>query len=720
MLHRWRTSLATKFVLLIAVITVGVFFITGAITYSIQHKTEYERLQSKSQTLAALIASIAPDRMFSHDYTSLYQYVKELNAFQDVQYAIIFGEANAPLTGYLDRSKQSISEAIAATGDEDVLLVSGYIDKLPDMEVFTAPIRFSQKEIGNVRIGISRQHAETAMRQTLLIDIGVVLLGVVCLAVGVYLVFHHYVFRPTQQLMLGAVRVAQGDLISRIPTDNRDELGRLARSFNSMTDNLRVSDEARDQALLELRELNHTLEIRVEERTHALEIVNSELKRLALYDALTDLPNRTLLQDRLEQLLKTAEWNHLHFVVLIMDLDRFKEINDTLGHHVGDQMLRQIGQRLVDALHHADTVARLGGDEFAILLPDIDHEQAVIVASKILKVLDEPVALEGLSCSVAGSIGIAAYPEHGHDGATLIKHADVAMYKAKQTKTGYCIYHKDIDSHSPQSFLLMADLRTAFDRGDLRLFYQAIVDLNTGQWRGVEALARWQHKELGFIPPDKFIPMIEQTGLIRPFTCWVIDTALAQWSQWRAQGLDLAVSVNLSMRNLQDKDFPAQLAHLLQNWSVTPGALILEITESGMMSDPARVLETLERFEHLGVELAVDDFGTGYSSLSYLKRLPVNEIKIDRSFVKDMLINPDDVMIVQSIIDLAHNLELRVVAEGVEDIVTLEMLKSRGCDLVQGDFLSRPLAVADLPLPIKAAKALLQQVRVRQPTTLME
>ena len=697
----WRSSLAAKFVLLTSAIAVLIFVITAMVTYSIQKKTEYERLQVKSQTLATLIASISPDRIFSHDYNSLYQYVLQLNAFQDVQYAIIFDQDNQPLTAYLDKNKNTVKNAISTVGEQDVLKVSQYIDALPEMEKFIAPIIFSRKEIGTVRIGISRLQANTAMQKVLLINVGIIMLSVLCLAIGVYLVFHRYVLRPTQHLMQGAMLVAKGDLNSNIPISSEDELGRLARSFNGMIDNLRMSDEARDQALIDLRELNHTLEIRVEERTSAIEEINIELKRLALYDSLTELPNRTLAQDRLEQLLKSAEWNHLNFVVMIMDLDRFKDINDTLGHQAGDQLLKQIGKRLVEALHHSDTVARLGGDEFAILLPNTDSDRAIIIANKILKVLDEPTTLAGLSCSVAGSIGIAFYPEHGNDGATLFKHADVAMYKAKHNKTGYCIYHKDIDSHKPQAFLLMADLRLAFDNGDLTLFYQPIVHINTGQWRGVEALARWHHKEIGFIPPDQFIPLIEQTGLIRPFTCWVIDTALNQWAQWRSNGFDMSVSVNLSMRNLQDKEFPEQLASLLQKWSVTPRALILEITESGMMNDPARVFETLERFKHLGVELAIDDFGTGYSSLSYLRRLPVNEIKIDRSFVKDMANNPGDAMIVQSTIDLAHNLNLLVVAEGVEDAVTLEMLKTRGCDLAQGYYLSQPLTAADLQLTMK-------------------
>lgn len=657
-------------------------------------------MQVKAQALASLIASVSPDRIFSHDYSTLHEYVKQLNAFPDVLYAVIYSESGEPMTGYLDRNKAAILRAINATGGRDAVAVSNFINQFPETEVFIAPILFSEKNIGHIKIGISRQGADTAVSHALALDLAVTLVGIGVLALGVYLVFYRYVLHPTQQLMRGAQRVARGDLSSPIPVAGDDELGRLAGSFNDMLGHLRQSDAARALAHANLRELNRTLESRVEERTRAIEQASRELERMALYDPLTGLPNRTLMQDRLEHLLRSSARQNAQFAVMIMDLDRFKEVNDTLGHHVGDQLLQQIGKKMVATLHHADTIARLGGDEFAVVLPDADETHAMTVATRLLDALNEPMRLESLNCSVDASIGIAIYPTHGTDSATLLKHADVAMYKAKQSSTGYCLYHDDIDRGRPQAFLLTADLRHALEHGDLRLHYQPIVDLRTGRWHAVEALAQWQHRQLGPIAPDRFVPLIEQTGMIRSFTAWVIDTALSQWAQWREQGIELNVAVNLSMRNLQDREFPNLLAALLHKWSVSPRALKLEITESRMMVDPGKALEALEQFERMGVALAIDDFGTGYSSLSYLKRLPVDEIKIDRSFINDMATDPANAMIVQSTIELAHNLGLRVVAEGVESAEVLEMLRTRGCDLAQGYFLGHPVAASELKMPM--------------------
>lgn len=699
-LRRWRSSLAAKFILLTALVTALVFSTIGAITYYSQRAIEYDRLQVKAQTLASLIASVSPDRIFSHDYSTLHEYVKQLNAFPDVLYAVVYSDSGEPMTSYLDRNKAAILRAINATGGRDAVAVSNFINQLPETEVFTAPILFSEKNIGHITIGISRQGADTAVSHALALDLAVTLVGIGVLALGVYLVFYRYVLHPTQQLMRGAQRVARGDLSSPIPVAGDDELGRLAGSFNDMLGHLRQSDAARALALANLRELNRTLESRVEERTRAIEQASRELERMALYDPLTSLPNRTLMQDRLEHLLQSSARQNAQFAVMIMDLDRFKEVNDTLGHHVGDQLLQQIGKKMVATLHHTDTIARLGGDEFAVVLPDADETQAMAVAARLLDALDEPMRLEGLNCSVDASIGIAIYPMHGTDSATLLKHADVAMYKAKQSSTGYCLYHDDIDRDRPQTFMLTTDLRHALENGDLRLHYQPIVDLRTGQWHAVEALAQWQHRQLGLIAPDRFVPLIEQTGMIRSFTAWVIDTALSQWAQWREQGIELNVAVNLSMRNLQDREFPNLLATLLDRWSASPRALKLEITESRMMVDPGKALEALEQFERMGVGLAIDDFGTGYSSLSYLKRLPVDEIKIDRSFINDMATDSANAMIVQSTIELAHNLGLRVVAEGVESAEVLDMLRTRGCDLAQGYFLGYPVAASELKMPM--------------------
>ncbi|MBI3777248.1 MAG: EAL domain-containing protein [Gammaproteobacteria bacterium] len=697
-LHRLRANLAVKFVVVVAGFTALTLGLTAWFSYQSYRAVYLEHQHAKVVILAQFVASISPDRIFSYDFVSLHSYVRELSKTRDLTYAYVVDNKGEPLTAYLDKTDPLVMTAIRAAGSEDIRKVVAQINQLPEVFSVSAPILFNHESIGSVTIGATRRFVDDELDRILFWNAVAGIALVVLLSLGIFLVFRHNILAPTQHLIAGARRVARGELREPIPVASPDELGQLAGSFNEMMHDLDQSNNERAKALDELRDLNRTLEIRVEERTRAIEIVNIELERLALYDALTHLPNRTLFQDRLEHVLKTAEREPEPFAVMLMDLDRFKEVNDTFGHHTGDQLLNQLGHRLVATLRDTDTIGRLGGDEFAVVLPATNRESAVRVAHKIFETLKQPVQLETMSLMVSASLGIAIYPEHGSDASTLLKHADIAMYQAKQSKSGHCIYDKELDTHSPRRMTLMNDIRGAIDAGQMQLYYQPIVALRNGTVRGVEALARWTHPEKGPIPPDQFIPMIEQTGLIKAFSHWVIDTALRQWSIWNARGINEAVSVNLSMLNLQDREFPAALAQLLTKWSVPPHALMLEVTESAMMSDPEHALDTLNHFQSLGVDISIDDFGTGYSSLSHLKRLPVNEIKIDRAFVKDMRYDKDDEVIVRSTIELAHNLGLMVVAEGVEDVETLNLLADLNCDLAQGFYFGRPFPAERLHL----------------------
>lgn len=419
------------------------------------------------------------------------------------------------------------------------------------------------------------------------------------------------------------------------------------------------------------------------------------IQHLAYYDTLTDLPNRSLLQDRLQQALLSARRDKKSLALLVMDLDRFKEINNVLGHSYGDLLLQQVGPRLREVLRESDTVARLGGDEFAVLLLSIDLDGAILTAEKILRHFTNPFVVDCLSLEVETSIGIALFPEHGEDANTLLRRADMAMYEAKQQSSGYAVYSPQHERHNSSHLILMGDLRHAIDRNELFLQYQPKIDLRTRSIIGVEALVRWQHPSRGIVPPDQFIPLSEQGGLIKPLTLWVLKAALSQCRAWRQAGLKLSVAVNLSARNLQDPQLPDQVAQLLQANDLGPGWLHLEITESVIMADPTRAMEILNQLSKMEVRLAIDDFGTGYSSLGYLKKLPVDEIKIDKSFVKEMAVEKDDAMIVRSTIDLAHNLGLKVVAEGVETQGIYDRLIALGCDAAQGYHISRPLSPAD-------------------------
>jgi diguanylate cyclase len=421
------------------------------------------------------------------------------------------------------------------------------------------------------------------------------------------------------------------------------------------------------------------------------------IRQQALSDALTGLPNRTLLLDRTAQAIRQADRELVPAALLLLDLDRFKEVNDTLGHHCGDQLLVQVGQRLRAALRSVDTVARLGGDEFAVLLPRISTGEGVVtVANKLHAALEEPFTLEGLALDVEASIGLALYPEHGNDPDELLQRADIAMYVAKQTHAGFVLFDPKQDQHSPRRLALLGELRRAIEGRQLLLHYQPKIDAHSGQVLGVEALVRWQHPTHGLVPPGEFIPLAERTGLIGPLTHYVMDAALHQCRDWRQAGHELAVAVNVSARRLLDLAFPDEVGGLLARWEVPARLLVVEITESAIMADPEHAMQILGRLNQMGVGLSIDDFGTGYSSMAYLKSLPVHELKVDRSFVSQMTSNSSDAVIVRSTVDLGRNLGLRVVAEGVEDQTTLEALDALGCDAVQGYHVSRPITPDDL------------------------
>ncbi len=410
----------------------------------------------------------------------------------------------------------------------------------------------------------------------------------------------------------------------------------------------------------------------------------------ATHDSLTGLPNRALFIDRLQQATIAAKRDNTFFAVLILDMDRFKDVNDTLGHYNGDRLLKQVGLRLSGVLRESDTLARIGGDEFGFILPKLKGSDDVNkVARKIKKSLTGTFAIEDLSFEVQASIGATLYPENGKDADTLIQRADVAMYAAKQNKSGYALYSKDFDKHSPRRLTLMGELRQAIISDELVLHYQPKVTSETGTLHAVEALVRWNHPSHGMIPPDEFIPLAERTGLIEELTVWVLKSALRQGSIWHKKKMDIGIAVNVSALSLLNPEFSEVLTGLLTAFNFPASSLFLEITETSIMVDPERSLAILDRIHQKGVNLSIDDFGTGYSSLAYLKKLPVSELKIDKSFVTDMLINESDATIVNATIQLGHNLGMKVVAEGVEHQQTFNTLRSMGCDLQQGYFISK-------------------------------
>jgi len=441
----------------------------------------------------------------------------------------------------------------------------------------------------------------------------------------------------------------------------RDEQGRAVRMSGSITD---ITDRRRQQANLEHQ---------------------------ALHDALTGLPNRNLLHDRLHHAIQNAERQQKSVALILMDLDRFKEVNDTLGHQYGDLMLQQVSARLQQVLRHSDTIARLGGDEFAILISDSNETFAGHVAQKVHVALNRVFNLDNHFLHIGASLGIALYPQHGDSAQSLIQHADTAMYVAKRSNTGCAVYHPEHDRDAVKRLELANELHDAIDANELELYFQPKIDLQTGKVTGVEALLRWQNSKRGMVPPDEMIPIAEHNGMIKRLTMWVLNAALQQCAQWRAQGIELSVAVNISVWNLQDPMLIDEIENKLAHWQVPSNQLELEITESAMMADPLSSLTALKKLDSMGIALAVDDYGTGFSSLAYLKKLPVDIIKIDKSFVLSMDTDEDDAIIVKSTIELAHNLGFKVVAEGVESEAISRLLLALGCNTAQGYHYCRPV-----------------------------
>ena len=420
------------------------------------------------------------------------------------------------------------------------------------------------------------------------------------------------------------------------------------------------------------------------------------LEHQALHDPLTGLPNRLLLDDRLEQSIRSAERESGALAVLLIDLDRFKDVNDTFGHAAGDALLAQVGPRLRGVLRSVDTIARVGGDEFVIVLPTAGRAEDVgRTAEKILETLEAPFSVEGNATEVSASIGIALYPEHGSDSLHLLRAADAAMYMAKRSSKAYAVYSAGEDAFQKRRLVFLEELRRGIDRGELFLAYQPQVDMRTRQVSHVEALVRWRHPQRGIVPPDDFISGAERIGLSRKLTDWIFTTALRQTQEWKQDGLTLPVAINASIRILRDPSFAERVRTLLKELGLAPERLTLEITES-LMAEPLEALATLRELHAAGVRLSVDDFGVGALSLLTLKQLPVEEIKIDKSFVLGMDTQATDAAVVRSIIDLAHHLGCRVVAEGVENRESWDRLAALGCDLAQGDYVCPPMEADEL------------------------
>lgn len=482
------------------------------------------------------------------------------------------------------------------------------------------------------------------------------LLGGVLIARGVT--------KPVRTLANAAHRMEQGDYTQSVALTQKDEMGHLAAAFNHMMTGIAEREE--------------------------------KIRHQAYHDAVTGLPNRLLFEARLQAMIERAKREDGGFTVILVSIDRFADISNTLGHDVGDRLIQHIGERLQSDIKQSDTTARLATDEFILLVPDIEAEQARFLADRIVGTFDRPFNVDGVSIDVSTHTGIASYPAHGENPAILMQHADVAMYMARRAAIRYAIYDPQKDIYSRTRLSLMGELRQGLKRNELLLYYQPKIDIATNRATHVEALVRWMHPRNGFMMPDEFIPLAEQTGHIQELTAWCMQQAIEQCSLWRQAGIELNVAVNLSARDLPNRRLRNVIADLLTRFQLEPQWLVLELTESAIMQDPEHALNTLKSFSDMGLKLSVDDFGIGYSSMAYLKKLPVHELKIDKSFVIGLAKTPEDEIIVRSTIDLGHNLGLKVVAEGVENEAALNILKRYGCDMAQGYFFGKPMSIERL------------------------
>lgn len=429
------------------------------------------------------------------------------------------------------------------------------------------------------------------------------------------------------------------------------------------------------------------------------ETMEKQANYSATHDIATDLPNRALFYDRVEQAILSANNQNKMLSILLVEFANFKEVYDTLGRNSSDLILKQIATRLQNVVLGTDSVARIDGNIFSLLVPATDKENAgVLLAKNVQAALDPPFKIERLNLSIHSNIGIVNFPEHGEDVDTLVQKAGVALFMAAKSHEGYEVYTPSFDDHSPRRLTLMSELRQAIDREQLHLYYQPKVSLKSGQVYGAEALVRWHHPRHGFISPDEFIPMAERTRVIKHLTLWALKKTFKQCAEWRKQGLTLIVSVNLSARDLHDPELPDIVAGIAASTGIKPGWMMLEITESSIMTDPERSMDIIQRLHEMGYQLSIDDFGTGYSSLAYLKKMPLAELKIDKSFVSDVLQSENDAVIVKATINLAHNLGLQVTAEGVETKQALDLLNSYDCDIAQGYFFSKPIAIDEFNL----------------------
>lgn len=655
-----RLGLGAKFTLM--VLTILTVTIASNSLYALYRAAGFheKQLNERGLALGRLIALVSPEAILGFDFLLLNDYTRQLSKQPDVVYGVIVGNKGLPLSSYVDEGHPEVKRRLGARKPEELLDAIAKVDAEADLIRLEFPIVHNDASLGTFIVGLSRDSLRAEFRQQMTVHLLALTLVVLFLSAAIHVVFRLNVLRPIQNLIRASEQVGRGQF-HPVTLASSDEFGLLANAFNAMAEEVR-----QEQA---------------------------KLHRQANFDTLTGLPNRMMALDRIDQEIHRSHRTSQRFALFFIDLDNFKSVNDSMGHAVGDELLVATGARLCAAVREADTVARLGGDEFLILAPavagDVEVEQ---IAERLIRSISEPQVLNGRKVVARCSIGIAFYPENGQTVEALMANADNAMYQAKAAGQGSAIFFtEEMNTRLRERMQMEQDLNLALDAGQLQLHFQPIFDAATREHRGAEVLLRWHHPERGFVSPADFIPLAEESGQIVPIGEWVLSEACQYLAAWRNEGLDPGyLAINISRIQFR-KRFSAKLAELMAERQVPPEALALEITESVLLDDHDHVAEELNTLRDLGLKLSLDDFGTGYSSLSYLKRFRFDVLKIDRSFVAGVPDNGEDVSLVKAILAMARGLDLKVVAEGVENESQLEFLREQRCELAQGYLLARPM-----------------------------
>ncbi len=723
-----KMGLLTKLNLL----TVGLIFLTAAALlvfhFAQQWRDDEQQLRNRGGTMLGVMAQLAEHGLATTDKPYLEQMLDSVGNDADVAYASVFdgkqgvvverrfgpGLAKEPLPPLslelLPAPGRVANHEVTIGGKRYIELVavvdrprmaagtlSGELSAPPSAAQAAPPsgsaAQAAAPPAGYLRLGMTQDVQRRLFREQMVGAIGVVLALLVFTILATLLLTRRLV-APMNRLMRAARAVGAGRLDVYVPAHSSDELGLLTHTFNHMTQRLAESQS-------EVANYQRTLEDKVAQRTKELEVATAHAYKLAQHDILTGLPNRSLLNQRLKQILALAQRDGTNVGCLFLDFDHFKRINDTLGHDAGDQLLQAIAQRLISAVRESDTVARLGGDEFVLVLPGLNPEQAAFEVMAVLTRVREsflaPFRLSDQMPTLTCSIGVAMYPLDANDGGNLIKQADTAMYAAKEAgRNAYRFYTADMNARVQLRLQLETDMRRGLMDDEFFLVYQPQIEMKTGRACGVEALLRWRDPERGVISPTEFIPIAEESGMIQALGARVLRDACRQVMQWHRLNMPLRLSVNLSVQQLQHDSWLGIVEDALSASGLSPQHLDLEITESVIITHPEKAVATLMKLKQMGVSITIDDFGTGYSSLSYLARLPIQGVKIDQRFVHGLEKNRNDEAITQAIIALSHSLGLRCIAEGVETAAQFNFLRAHGCEEAQGYLIARPLPEAQL------------------------